>query len=89
MDALNASLPQIYDEFEEGGVKKRVLNAADTEAAKDKLMKIKTAFETWVWKDVERADRLARIYNDRFNNLVPRHFEIGRASCRDRVCAIV
>ena len=71
MDALNASLPQIYDEFEEDGVKKRVLNAADTEAAKDKLMKIKAAFETWVWKDVERADRLARIYDDRFNNLVP------------------
>ena len=38
-------------------------------------MKIKAAFETWVWKDVERADRLARIYNDRFNNLVPRHFD--------------
>ena len=75
MDALNASLPQIYDEFEEDGVKKRVLNAADTEAAKDKLVKIKAAFETWVWKDVERADRLARIYNDRFNNLVPRHFD--------------
>ena len=34
-------------------------------------MKIKAAFETWVWKDVERADWLARIYNDRFNNLVP------------------
>ena len=75
MDALNASLPQIYDEFEEDEVKKRVLNAADTEAAKDKLAKIKAAFETWVWKDVERADRLARIYNDRFNNLVPRHFD--------------
>jgi N12 class adenine-specific DNA methylase len=75
MDALNASLPQIYDEFEEDRVKKRVLNAADTEAAKDKLMKIEAAFETWVWNDVERADRLARIYNDRFNNLVPRHFD--------------
>jgi adenine-specific DNA methylase len=75
MDALNASLPQIYDVFSEDGVEKRVLNAADTEAAKDKLAKIKAAFETWVWKDVERADRLARIYNDRFNNLVPRHFD--------------
>ena len=75
MDALNASLPQIYDVFTEDGVEKRVLNAADTEAAKDKLAKIKAAFETWVWKGVERADRLARIYNDRFNNLVPRHFD--------------
>ncbi len=75
MDALNASLPQIYDVFTEDGVEKRVLNAADTEAAKDKLAKIKATFETWVWKGVERADRLARIYNDRFNNLVPRHFD--------------
>ena len=74
MDALNASLPQIYDVFREDGVEKRVLNAADTEAAKDKLAKIKAAFEAWVWKDVERADRLARIYNNHFNNLVPRHF---------------
>jgi N12 class adenine-specific DNA methylase len=49
MDALNASLPQIYDELEEDGVKKRVINAAATEAYKDKLMKIKAAFETWVW----------------------------------------
>ena len=75
MDALNASLPQIYDVFIEDGVEKRVLNAADTEAAKDKLAKIKAAFETWVWKDADRTDRLARIYNDRFNNLVPRHFD--------------
>jgi N12 class adenine-specific DNA methylase len=39
MDALNASLPQIYDEFEEDGVRKRILNACGTEAAKDKLAK--------------------------------------------------
>jgi N12 class adenine-specific DNA methylase len=75
MDALNASLPRIYDIFIEDGVEKRVLNAADTEAAKDKLAKIKTAFEAWVWSDLERAERLARIYNDRFNNLVPRRFD--------------
>ena len=74
-DALNASLPQIYDVFVEDGVEKRVLNAADTEAAKDKLAKIKTAFERWIWTDAARTDRLARIYNDRFNNLVPRHFD--------------
>ena len=35
-DALNSTLPQIYDTFIEDGVEKRVLNAADTEAAKDK-----------------------------------------------------
>ncbi len=52
-----------------------MLNAADTEAAKEKLAKIKTSFERWIWTDVERTERLARIYNDRFNNLVPRAFD--------------
>ena len=50
-DALNSTLPQIYDTFIEDGVEKRVLNAADTEAAKDKLAKIKQAFEAWIWTD--------------------------------------
>ncbi len=70
-------MPQIYDVFIEDGVEKRVLNAADTEAAKEKLAKIKTAFEHWVWTDADRTDRLARIYNDGFNNIVPRHFDGG------------
>ena len=74
-DALNSTLPQIYDTFIEDGVEKRVLNAADTEAAKDKLAKIKQAFEAWIWTDTGRADRLAKIYNERFNNLVPRRFD--------------
>jgi N12 class adenine-specific DNA methylase len=74
-DALNAAIPAIYDVWMEEGRERRELNAAETEAAKDKLQKIKSAFERWVWTDVERTDRLARIYNDRFNNLVPRHFD--------------
>lgn len=76
-DALNSSIPQIYDVFREDGKEKRELNAAETEAAKEKLAKIKTAFERWVWTNVERAERLTRIYNDQFNNLVPRHFDGG------------
>ena len=75
-DALNAVIPQIYDHWKDAdGTEHRQLNAEDTEAAKEKLAKIKQAFERWVWNDVERTDRLARIYNDRFNNLVPRTFD--------------
>lgn len=74
-DALNASIPQIYDVWMEDGKEHRQLNAEDTEAAKEKLNKIKNAFERWVWTDPDRADRLGRIYNDQFNNLVPRHFD--------------
>jgi len=74
-DALNAAIPTIYDVWTEDGREHREVNAADTEAAKEKLQKIRTGFERWIWSDVGRSDRLARIYNDRFNNLVPRHFD--------------
>ncbi len=74
-DALNSALPQIWDTVVIDGVEKRELNEKETEAAKEKLTKIKQAFARWVWTDADRTDRLARIYNDRFNNLVPRAFD--------------
>jgi N12 class adenine-specific DNA methylase len=74
-DALNNATPQIFDTIVEDGVEKRVLNSEATEAAKEKLARIKEAFTGWIWTDPDRTDRLARIYNDRFNNLVPRHFD--------------
>ena len=74
-DALNSATPQIFDTVIEDGVEKRVLNSEATEAAKEKLAKIKEAFTAWVWTDPDRTDRLARVYNDHFNNLVPRRFD--------------
>jgi N12 class adenine-specific DNA methylase len=74
-DALNNATPQIFDTIMEDGVEKRVLNSEATEAAKEKLARIKEAFTGWIWTDPDRTDRLARVYNDRFNNLVPRHFD--------------
>jgi N12 class adenine-specific DNA methylase len=74
-DALNSSTPQIFDTVIEDGAEKRVLNVEATEAAKEKLARIKDAFTNWIWTHPDRTDRLARIYNDRFNNLVPRHFD--------------
>lgn len=74
-DALNSATPQIFDTVIEDGVEKRVLNGEATEAAKEKLARIKDAFTAWVWTDPDRTDRLARLYNDRFNNLVPRRFD--------------
>jgi hypothetical protein len=74
-DALNSATPQIFDMVIEDGTERRVLNAEATEAAREKLVRIKDAFTAWIWTDPDRTDRLARIYNDRFNNLVPRHFD--------------
>jgi Helicase conserved C-terminal domain/Type III restriction enzyme, res subunit len=74
-DALNSSVPQIFDTFRDGDTERRVLNTVETEAAKEKLTKIKGAFQAWIWSDPDRTDRLARIYNDTFNNIAPRHFD--------------
>jgi N12 class adenine-specific DNA methylase/adenine-specific DNA methylase len=76
-DALNARIPQIYDSWRDENGEHRELNVQATEAAKEKLARIKEAFSTWIWTDPDRTDRLARLYNDRFNNLVPRHFDGG------------
>ncbi len=73
---LNSATTQIFDYWRDAdGNEHRELNAKETEAAKEKLNKIKTAFERWIWTDTERADRLVRVYNDAFNNMVPRRFD--------------
>jgi N12 class adenine-specific DNA methylase/adenine-specific DNA methylase len=74
-DALNSRVPQIFDTIKEVGGERRVLNVVDTEAAREKLQKIKSEFERWVWTDPDRTDRLAAVYNERFNNLAPRKFD--------------
>lgn len=42
---------------------------------KQSCKKIKDAFQRWIWSDPDRTDRLARVYNDRFNNIAPRAFD--------------
>jgi N12 class adenine-specific DNA methylase/adenine-specific DNA methylase len=74
-DALNSRVPQIFDTVTENGAERRVLNVVDSEAAKEKLQKIKAAFQSWAWTDPDRTDRLARIYNDKFNDIAPRRFD--------------
>jgi N12 class adenine-specific DNA methylase/adenine-specific DNA methylase len=74
-DALNSRVPQIFDTIKDGDSERRILNVVDTEAAKTKLQKIKDAFQNWIWSDPYRTDRLARVFNDRFNNIAPRAFD--------------
>ncbi len=70
--ALNGRTPTAYDEMEDGS---RVINQRETIAAREKQQQLKDRFREWVWKDPERAARLAREYNDRFNNLRLRQFD--------------
>ncbi len=71
-DALNLKTPTVYDT--DPRTKSSVINAQETEAARDKLEKIKERFKTWIWEDDERRERLCRKYNDDFNSVRLRVF---------------
>jgi N12 class adenine-specific DNA methylase len=70
--ALNGRVPTAYDEQEDGT---RVINQQETVAAREKQQQLKDRFREWIWEDGPRATRLAREYNDRFNNLRLRSFD--------------
>ena len=70
--ALNGRVPTAYDEQEDGS---RVINQQETLAAREKQQQLKDRFREWIWEDGPRATRLAREYNDRFNNLRLRSFD--------------
>lgn len=65
----------VYDEYEELGKKKRVLNPLETTAAVEKGSALQERFADWVWEDPERAERLADVYNRRFNSIVLRDYK--------------
>lgn len=70
--ALNQQAPEIYDPVEPRP--KRVLNSAETIAARERLEYIQTQFSSWLWSDAERAARLAAFYNEHFNCYVDREY---------------
>ena len=67
IDAMNLKATTIYDTIEEDGREKRVLNQAETIAAREKQNKIKEAFAEWIFKDPERREELEATYNRLFN----------------------
>ncbi len=70
--SLNGRTPTAYDEHEDGS---RTVNQPETIAAREKQQQLKDRFRDWVWEDRERAERLAKEYNFRFNNLRLRDFD--------------
>lgn len=74
--AMNQQVPSATDlDPTDPERKKRVVNVEETVAAREKQEKIKEAFEAWLWADDERAQRLARDYNDRYNCMVERKYD--------------
>ena len=73
---LNQRDVRVFDYIEdENGNKKPVLNKKETAIAQDRQELIKQKFAEWVWKDIDRRERLCRIYNETFNALRPREYD--------------
>ncbi|MGN1372682.1 MAG: DUF3849 domain-containing protein [Candidatus Coproplasma sp.] len=68
-DCLNLKATTIYDTVEEDGREKRVLNQAETIAAREKQNKIKEEFKDWIFENPERRDELVARYNELFNQI--------------------
>jgi N12 class adenine-specific DNA methylase len=65
--SLNQRPATVYDTLEDGT---RVVNPAETIAAREKQEAIDARFGEWLWADPERAERLAAVYNRLFNSTV-------------------
>jgi len=71
-DALNMRVPTIYDILEDDT---RVINQTETIAAREAQQKLKDRFAQWIWEDPQRTERLARLYNDTYNNIRLRTYD--------------
>ncbi len=71
-DALNMRVPTIYDTLPDDT---RVINQTETVAAREAQQKLKDRFSKWIWEDPQRTERLAKLYNDTFNNIRLRTYD--------------
>ncbi len=73
---LNQKDARIYDtKIDANGNEVRVLNKKETAIAQDRQELIKAKFAEWVWKDIDRRERLCGIYNETFNAIRPREYD--------------
>ena len=73
---LNLKDVKVFDTITDiDGNKKREFNAKETAIAQAKQDQIKQTFEDWIFNDVERRNRLVRLYNDKFNSIRPRKYD--------------
>ncbi len=73
---LNQKVAQVFDYVPDGhGNKIPVLNKKETAIAQDRQELIKQKFADWIWKDIDRRERLCYIYNETFNSIRPREYD--------------
>jgi N12 class adenine-specific DNA methylase len=84
-DAMNRTPPRIYQWEGSGSDRRQVFDEVATQAAADKIkaiagymedgIRFQGEFEKWVHSDQDRADQMAKIYNDALNRSVLRQFD--------------
>ena len=73
---LNSKEIKITNRVSDGhGGYTTVVDPEATEAANSVAKKMDEQFRSWIWRSPQRAERLARFYNEHFNNIVPRAFD--------------
>lgn len=70
--ALNQSALSVTEPDGKGG---RQLNQDATDAANEKVARVKEEWARWIWQDDTRREELARLYNDTFNTDVLRTYD--------------
>ncbi len=75
-DSLNLRDVRIFDKkLNEEGKEIRVLNPQETTIAQQKQEQIGEAFKDWIWKDPQRREELATVYNHTYNSTRPREYD--------------
>ena len=72
---LNQRVVKVFDTVVEDGKERPVLNVKETAIAQDRQELIKSKCADWLWQDIDRRERLCRIYNDTFNSIRPREYD--------------
>ena len=75
-DALNLKETKVFDQIiNDDGSKTSVLNKKETLLAGQKQELLKEEFKNWIFNDVERRNRLVKLYNERFNSIRNREYD--------------
>lgn len=74
-ECLNLRDVRVFDTVRRDGKEVRELNHKETIVAQQKQQAIRDEFQTWIWKDPERRERLVQLYNEKFNSIRPREYD--------------
>lgn len=73
--ALNSKQATVYDTIDDGVNKTKVINQEETTAANDKIEQVKEIWSDWIWNSADRRERLAKLYNEKFNVYARREYD--------------